>query len=111
MSTYIPERGNIIKINFSPQTSSEQAGFRPALVISPSAYNRLSSLAIICPITSKQKGLNFEVSLPEGLQIYGVILCDQIKSIDWKARGAFFIERISIELMAEVLARIETLVL
>lgn len=111
MSIYIPERGDIIKINFSPQTDSGQAGFRPALVISPSAYNRLSSLAIICPITSKQKGLNFEVSLPEDIQIYGVILCDQIKSIDWKARGAFFIERISIELMAEVLARIETLVL
>ncbi|AFY72605.1 growth inhibitor [Synechococcus sp. PCC 7502] len=111
MSSYIPERGDILKINFSPQIGSEQAGFRPALVISPSSYNRLSSLAIICPITSKQKGLNFEVLLPEGLQTYGVVLCDQIKSLDWKARGAFLIERISMELMEEVLARIEPLVL
>jgi len=80
-------------------------------VISPNAYNRLSSLAIVCPITSKQKGLNFEVPLPLGLQTYGVVLCDQIKSLDWKARGAFFVEQISSELMEEVIARIEPLIL
>jgi mRNA interferase MazF len=111
VSSYIPERGDIIKLNFSPQIGSEQAGFRPALVISPSAYNRLSSLVIVCPITSKQKGLNFEVALPVGLQTYGVILCDQIKSLDWKARGAFLVERVSQEIMEEALARIEPLVL
>jgi mRNA interferase MazF len=109
--SYIPERGDIIKLNFSPQKGSEQAGFRPALVISPIAYNRISSLAIICPITSKQKGLNFEVPLPEGLQTYGVVLCDQIKSLDWRARGAFCVEKVSVELIEEVLARIEPLVL
>jgi mRNA interferase MazF len=109
-SVYIPNRGDILKLNFTPQMGSEQPGFRPALVISPLAYNRLSSLVILCPITSKQKGLNFEVILPDGLQTYGVILCDRLKSLDWKARKAMFVESVSTEVLEEVLAKIEPLV-
>ncbi len=107
---YIPDRGDILKLNFNPQFGSEQAGFRTALVISPRAYNRLSSLAIVCPITSQQKGLKFEVILPQGLQIYDVVLCDQLKSLDWVTRSALFIQKAPLETLAEVLAKIEPLV-
>jgi mRNA interferase MazF len=107
---YIPDRGDILKLNFNPQSGSEQAGFRPALVISPRAYNQLSSLVIVCPITSKQKGLKFEVILPPGLQIYGVVLCDQLKSLDWTSRSASFVEKAPLETLEEVLAKIEPLV-
>jgi mRNA interferase MazF len=107
---YIPDRGDILRLNFNPQSGSEQAGFRPALVISPLAYNQLSSLVIVCPITSKQKGLKFEVVLPQGLQIYGVVLCDQLKSLDWITRSASFVEKVPLETLEEVLAKIEPLV-
>jgi len=110
MTIYIPNRGDLIQLNFSPQAGSEQAGFRPALVISPIAYNKLSSLVILCLITTKQKGLSFEVILPESLKTYGVVLCDQVKSMDWKARSTSFIEQVPKDLLEEVLAKIAPLV-
>jgi mRNA interferase MazF len=88
---YVPDKAHIIKINFDPQTGHEQAGWRPALVLSPAAYNRVG-LAIVVPITKQVKGYPFEVLVPAGLATTGVILSDAIKSVDWKARRARFIE-------------------
>lgn len=106
----IPERGDILRLEFNPRTGSEQAGFRPAIVISPVAYNRISALILVCPITSRQKGWPFEIKLPNRLQTHGVILVDQIKAVDCNARDARFVEQVSSEFMDEVLARLETLV-
>ena len=112
---YIPERGDIIFIDFNPTKGSEQGNPknkpRPAIIISPLEYNRLSSLALMCPITSKSKGLKFEVALDERTNTKGVILSDQIKCLDWKARKANFKEKAPLEVIEEVLAKIEPLVL
>jgi mRNA interferase MazF len=88
---YVPDKGHIIKIIFDPQAGHEQAGWRPALVLSPAAYNR-HGLAIVVPITNQVKGYPFEVPVAAGLATTGVILSDAIKSVDWKARRARFIE-------------------
>lgn len=88
---YVPDRAHIVKLNFDPQAGHEQSGWRPALVLSPAAYNKIG-LAIVVPITNQVKGYPFEVSVPTGLRTTGVILSDAIKSVDWKARKAHFIE-------------------
>jgi mRNA interferase MazF len=90
---YIPDTAHIIKINFDPQAGNEQAGWRPALVLSPAAYNK-RGLAIVVPITKQVKGYPFEVPIPAGLATQGVILSDAIKNVDWKKRRARFVERI-----------------
>lgn len=106
---YIPERGDIVKINFSPHQGHEQGFERPAIILSPSQYNRITSLALMCPITTKSKGFKFEVQLLNGMQTVGFVLSDQIKSFDWKARQVKFMEKSPIELVEEVLAKLETL--
>ncbi len=88
---YVPDKAHIIKINFDPQTGHEQAGWRPALVLSPAAYNKIG-LAIVVPITNQVKGYPFEVPVPAGLTTTGVILADAIKNVDWQARRARFVE-------------------
>ena len=88
---YVPERGDFIWISFNPQAGHEQAGRRPALVLSPSAYNGVTGLAICCPVTSQIKGYTFELAIPEGLDVSGVVLCDQIRNLDWEARQASFL--------------------
>jgi mRNA interferase MazF len=90
-AAYVPDRAHIIKVNFDPQAGHEQAGWRPALVLSPVSYNKIG-LAIVVPITNQVKGYPFEVPLPAGLATRGVILSDAIKSVDWKARKARFVE-------------------
>jgi mRNA interferase MazF len=107
---YIPERGDIIKLSFSPQRGREQAGVRPALVISPQAYNRISHLVLACRITSQIKGWRFEVILPQELNTYGVILADQVRILDWQARQATLIEKAPSKVIEEVLARLSPLV-
>src|SRR5436190_22112077 len=87
---YVPRRGDLVWLSFDPQAGHEQAGRRPAFVLSPDTYNRKTGLFLACPITSKVKGYPFEVALPSGLVVSGVILADQIKSLDWKARKAEF---------------------
>ena len=106
---YTPERGDIVWLTFTPQAGHEQAGRRPALVLSPSAYNRKVGLAIFCPITSQIKGYPFEVAVPQGLTVNGVILSDQVKSLDWKARQAEFVCRLPDSLLMTVLKRLGTL--
>ncbi|MEB3228271.1 MAG: endoribonuclease MazF [Synechocystis sp.] len=108
---YIPERGDIVYLNFDPTKGHEQRGYRPALVLSPRSYNLKSTLALLTPITKQQKGYPFEVLLPPGLQTQGVILADQIKCLDWKVRGVKFVESIPDNLVEEVRAKIEPLIL
>lgn len=91
---YIPERGDLVWLDFSPQSGHEQRGRRPAVVISPKIYNAKTNLAIFCPITSQQKNYPFEVAL-DTEKTSGVILSDQVKSLDWKIRRAEFIEKLS----------------
>lgn len=108
--SYVPERGDIVWLNFSPQSGHEQVGKRPALVISPQSYNSRAGLALFCLITSRVKGYPFEVNLPPGKKISGVILSDQIKSLDWQSRHASFIIKVPNEVIQEVMAKLHTLV-
>jgi mRNA interferase MazF len=93
------------------QQGREQTGYRPVLVVSPIKYNRMASLVLVCPITSNSKGLNFEVPLIEELQTKGVVLADQIKTLDWRARKVKFVESVPQDLIEEVQAKLETLIL
>lgn len=102
-TSYIPERGDLIWLNFSPQLGREQSGRRPALVLSPRVLHRKNGLILVCPITSKAKGYLTEVALPAGLTLGGVILVDQLRSLDFAARDAAFIERSPVELMPKVM--------
>ncbi len=106
---YIPERGDVIWITLNPQAGHEQAGRRPAVVLSPAAYNGKVGLAILCPITSQIKGYPFEVRIPGELAITGVILADQVKNLDWRARRAEFAGTLPAATVAEVLQKLNTL--
>jgi mRNA interferase MazF len=105
MAGYVPRRGDLVRLRFSPQAGHEQAGHRPALVISPESYNRLTGLALFCPITSKRKGYAFEVAVEAG-DVNGVVLSDQLRSLDWRQRGAKFIAPAPPEIMAEVTGKL-----
>ena len=107
--SYIPDAGDLIWLTFDPQAGREQAGRRPALVLSPAAYNEKTSLALVCPISSRVKGYPFEVSLPQGLPISGVVLSDHLKSLDWTQRRAEFVARVPAEVISEVIARLAPL--
>lgn len=106
---FVPERGNAIWISLNPQSGHEQSGRRPALVLSPAAYNEKVGLAILCPITNQIKGYPFEVPVPAGLEITGVILADQVKSLDWRAREAELICLLPAAAVAETLQKLGTL--
>ena len=106
---FIPDAGDLIWMNFDPQAGREQAGRRPAVVLSPASYNRKSELALVCPVTTKSKGYPFEVPLPEGSPISGVVLADQVKSIDWANRRAERIGQVSPDVLDEILGRIRPL--
>jgi mRNA interferase MazF len=107
---YAPDRGDVVWLSFSLQAGHEQAGRRPALIISPRAYNQRVGLAISCPITSQVKGYPFEVSLGSEGRTRGVVLSDQVKILDWRARRAEFIERAPAAATEEVLGKLGTLV-
>jgi mRNA interferase MazF len=102
-SIYIPQRGDIVWLDFKRQTGREQDGRRPVIVLSNSSYNQIVGLAIFCPITSKIKGYPFEVNLPNQLPVSGVILADQVKSLDWKQRNAEFIAKLDEQTLEKVL--------
>jgi mRNA interferase MazF len=107
---YIPESGDIVWITFNPQAGHEQVGRRPALVLSPAAYNGKVGLVIFCPITSQVKGYPFEVLIPDGLEISGAILSDQVKSLDWKARKAEFSCKLPTSTFNEAVQKLSTLI-
>ena len=106
---YVPERGDIVWFTFDPQAGREQSGRRPALVLSPASYNRRTSLALVCPITSHVKGYPFEVGLPKESTIGGVILADHLKSADWQTRRARFAGKVTDSVLGEVSAKLRPL--
>ena len=106
---FVPDRADLLWLTFDPQAGREQAGRRPALVLSPAAYNARARLAVVCPITSQIKGYPFEVVLPSGLPIRGAILVDHLKSLDWAQRQAEPAGQVPAEIMREVLARLKPL--
>lgn len=108
-TAFVPDAGDFVWLTFDPQAGREQAGRRPALVLSPKIYNLKSGLALACPITNQAKGYPFEVPVPAGQGASGVILADHLKSIDWKKRRAELIGRCSSEVTAEVRARLAPL--
>ena len=107
---YVPERGDVVWINFNPQAGHEQAGRRPAVILSPKAYNQKVGLAILCPITNQIKGYPFEVKIPSKNKATGVILSDQAKSMDWRIRKTEFISALPADVIEEVLAKLGTLI-
>ena len=108
--SFVPEAGDLVWLTFDPQAGREQAGRRPAVVLSPRLYNAKSGLALACPITNQVKGYPFEVAVPPGLGATGVILADHVKSVDWKARRAEKIGHCATELIDEVRARLAPLI-
>ena len=107
---YVPERGDIVWLQFDPQVGSEQRGRRPAVVVSPRAYNGKVGLALFCPLTTRVKGYPFEVPIPPGGKAEGAVLSDQLKSLDWRARKAERFDQLPRSAMDAVLARIGALV-
>ncbi len=109
MVTFVPDRGDLIWLHFDPQAGHEQTGRRPALTISPKSYNQKTGLGIFCPVTSQKKGYPFEVKIKD-IRIQGVVLSDQIKSLDWKIRKAEFISKVKPEILNNVLTLLKTLI-
>ena len=107
--SYVPKCGDVVWITLNPQAGHEQAGRRPAVILSPQTYNSKVGLAILCPITNQVKGYPFEVLLTARLPIAGAILSDQVKSLDWHARNAELICTLPDEAISEILQKLSTL--
>jgi mRNA interferase MazF len=108
-SRYIPERGDLVWLTFDPQAGHEQAGRRPAVVLSPAVYNARAMLVIVVPVTRQVKGYPFEVPLPAELAVTGVVLADQLKSLDWRARKIVKIATLPETVVLEILRKTSTL--
>lgn len=108
-SAYVPSKGDIVWLEFSPQAGNEQSGHRPALCVSPREYNERVGLALFCPITGRKKGYPFEVELPELLEITGVVLADHVKNLDWQARNVKYVCAIGPKQLSEVIAKLKAL--
>ena len=107
--TPVPDLGDLVWLSFSPQAGHEMSGRRPALVLSPRSYNEKTGLALACPVTSRAKGYPFEVNLPPGGSVTGVVLADQIKCVDWRARRAEFASRALPRTVGEVLSKLSVI--
>jgi mRNA interferase MazF len=110
VADYVPDRGDVVWLTFDPQAGHEQAGRRPAVVLSPRAYNARAGLALFCPVTSKVKGYPFEVRLPADIPVTGVVLADQVKSLDWKERRAERLARLPQEILNQLVQKLIVLV-
>ena len=99
---YIPKRGDVVWVDFNPTIGHEQAGLRPALVLSAQHYHEVSSLMVVCPITSSSKGYLFEVSIPAGAPVTGVVLADHVRSMDWRRRKTSYIGRMPTDVVNTV---------
>ena len=106
---YVPDAGDLVWLTFDPQAGHEQRGRRPALILSPRIYNAKALLAIACPITSHAKGYPFEVSLPAGGKLTGVVLADHVKNIDWSARRVEFAGTAPADVVTDVKERLRVL--
>jgi len=109
-SAYAPDRGDLVWLTFDPRAGHEQRGRRPALTLSPRAYNALVGLALFCPVTGQTKGYAYEVALPPKGKVTGVVLADQIRSLDWRARDAQFAGKAPDKSLEEVIAKLRTLI-
>lgn len=107
---YVPQRGDVVRLTFTPQVGREQSGRRPALVLSTGSYNRRVGLLIACPITNQAKGYPYEVSVPDGLDVIGVVLSDAAKSLDWRERKAEFVCEMPQAILDEVVSRLISLI-
>lgn len=106
---YVPDRGDFVWVSLSPTSGHEQAGHRAALVVSPQSYNRKTGLCVLCPATRQAKGYAFEVMIADVNGVTSVVLADHLHHVDWKARNIQFIHRVSDSELAEVVARIDAL--
>lgn len=106
---YQPERGDLIWLDFTPHSGTEQGGRRPALVLSAMDFNIATGLVFVCPVTNQGKGSSFEVTLPRGTGVSGYVLSDHLRSLDWITRNATFISKVTQEVMWEVVGRIEAI--
>ncbi len=106
---YVPDAGDLVWLTFDPQAGHEQRGRRPALIVSPRVYNSKARLAVACPVTSQAKGYPFEVPLPSGGTVTGVILADHVKNLDWTARRAVFAEKAPPDVLSDVRERLRAL--
>ena len=106
---YVPKRGDVVWMTMNPQAGHEQVGRRPAVILSPGAYNAKVGLALVVPITSRVKGYPFETLVPSGLPVSGAILSDQVKSLDWRARQAALLCELPTSVVSEVLQKLKTL--
>lgn len=109
MAPRAPDRGDLVWITFTPQAGHEQAGRRPAVVLSPRRYNAKAGLSLCCPVTNRSKGYPFEVQLPEGLGIDGAVLADHVKSLDWRARAVERVGRVPEATLTEIVGKLSTL--
>jgi len=109
VKSYIPEKGDLVWLDFTPQSGHEQSGRRPAVVVSPQEYNRKTGLGIFCPLSSKEKGYPFEVKI-ENKKISGVVLSDHLKSLDWLSRNAEFVSTVTEKELEEILDKIKVLI-
>ena len=108
VSTYVPDAGDIVWLDFDPQAGREQAGRRPAVVLSPQYFNQKTGVAFFCPITSKIKGYRFHVLLPGGLPVHGSVLCEHLRSLDWQARNVVPMGKMPDPILKEVRAAVRT---
>jgi mRNA interferase MazF len=105
----VPDTGDLVWLSFTPQVGREQAGRRPGLVLSPRSYNAKVGLCLVCPVTHHAKGYAFEVRLPDGLPVQGVVLADHVKSADWQQRGSEHIAAVPADVLDEVRAKLKPL--
>jgi len=106
---YVPDSGDLVWLDFDPQAGREQAGRRPAVVLSPIYFNKKTSVAYACPITSKVKGYRFQVLIPPGLPVHGAVLCEHLRSLDWRIRNAAFLGRMPEAVLAQVREVVRTI--
>lgn len=106
---YVPDRGHVVWLTLDPTLGHEQAGRRPVVVLSPALYNKKSGLVLVAPVTSKAKSYPFEVPVPPGLPVTGVILADHVRSLDWSLRQAVLLCSLPTATVDETLARTRTL--
>ena len=109
VSTYVPDSGDLVWLDFDPQAGREQAGLRPALILSSKHFNLRSSVAFVCPTSSKVKGFQFQVVLPTGLPVHGVVLCEDMRSLDWRVRKASYLGRMPDNVLLQVRGVVRTI--
>src|SRR5947199_1164921 len=107
MPTYVPEKGDFITLSFDPQSGHEQKGRRPALVISNFLFNRATGLAIVCPVTNTNRNIPFHLPVPSSSSLTGFVMVEQVKSVDYNARKAYFVEKASAQFVADAVAIVD----